>query len=69
MSSSVIASVQDDDHHFMEKVEPLTTQIKSLSKKVETVPLTAVEPQLLMAKAVSTDFVVRYLRPSAPYTT
>ena len=62
IANLVITSVQDDDQHFMEKVESITTQIKHISKKVETVPLKVIEPQLLTAQAVSTDVVVRYFK-------
>ena len=62
VSSSVIGSVQDDDQHFMEKVESIMTKIKNLLRKVETVPLKVTEPQLLTAQAVGTDIVVRYFK-------
>ena len=62
VSSSVIASVQDNDQHFMEKVQSIMIQIKNLSKKAETIPLKVIEPQLLTAQAVSTDIVVRYFK-------
>ena len=62
VSSSVIGSVQDDDQHFMEKVESIMIKIKNLLRKVETVPLKVTEPQLLTAQAVGMDIVVRYFK-------
>jgi DNA-binding beta-propeller fold protein YncE len=62
VSSSVIASVQDNDQRFMGKVDSIMTHIKNLSKMVETVPLKVTEPQLLTAQAVSTEVVVRYFK-------
>ena len=62
ISSSVIASVQDDDQHFMEKVESIMTRIKHLSKRFANIPTKGTEPQLLTAQAVSMDIVVRYFK-------
>ena len=62
VSSSVIGSVQDDDQHFMEKVESIMAKIKNLLRKVETVPLKVTEPQLLTAQAVGMNIVVRYFK-------
>ena len=62
ISSSVIASVQDNDQHFMEKVESIMTRIKHLSKRFENIPTKSTEPQLLTAQAVSMDIVVRYFK-------
>ena len=66
VSSSVIGSVQDDDQHFMEKVESIMIKIKNLLRKVETVPLKVTESQLLTAQAVSKDIVVRYFNIACP---
>ena len=62
VSSSVLSSVQDNDQYFMEKVGSITTHMKNLSKKVETIPLKVTEPQLLTAQTISTDVVVRYFK-------
>ena len=62
LNTSINTSVQEDDQHFLTKAESIAMQIKSLQEKLQTVPMTVIEPQLLTAQAVGTDVLLRYFK-------